>query len=156
MQITYGGVDFNFILHSYLENQKKYDFPMIEDDRLSRLYFDFISFTDLKITQKQLDGFKPDHLVEILKNFHPALLRPSSVIKFNNEYIVWDGHHSATIALCLGMNSAPCMIYECNSIDEINEILDSDTVENIDLDQILTMIDHIPELKDEVIQRYGK
>lgn len=156
MKITYDGVDFNFILHSYLHNQKKFDFPMVDDDRTTRLSFDFIPFTNLKITQKQLDSFKPSHLVEILKNFHPALLRPSSVIKYKNEFIIWDGHHSATIALCIGLDAAPCMVYECYSIDEINEILDSETVENVDIEQILNMIEHIPELKHEVVDRYGK
>ena len=122
-KIQYQGMEsFNLELYSYLQNQKQYDFPLLEDNRLSRLDFEFVPFHLLKITKKQKESFSIQHLMDILQNFHPALLRPSGVVKYNNEYILWDGHHSATLALCVGMDAVPCVVYECNSVEEINQI----------------------------------
>ena len=156
-KIHYTGMEgIEFRLYSYLDNQKKYDFPMIEDSRLDNLDFRFVPFNKLKITQKQKDSFSISHLMDILKNFHPALLRPSGVIKYKNDYILWDGHHSATVALCIGMDVVPCVVYECNTIEEINLILEKTTIENIDLEQVLDMIEFTDDLKEEVIKRYGR
>lgn len=148
------GIDFK--LFSYLENQKRYDLPATEDSRLSKLSFELVPFHILKITQKQRDSFSYDHAIDILKNFHPALLRPSGVVKYRENYILWDGHHSATIALCVGMDAVPCVVYECDTIEEINLILEKTTIENIDLDQVIDMIEFTTELKQEVLDRYGK
>lgn len=155
-KIYYPGMEgFDLSLIKYLENQKQYDFPMVEDKRLSRLHFEMVPFHLLKITQKQKASFSISHFMDILKNFHPALLRPSGVIRYKHHYILWDGHHSATLALCTGMEQVPCVVYECDTIDEINEILEISTIENLDLEQILDMIEYTPELKQEVIKRYG-
>lgn len=156
-KIKYTGMDgIDFKLFSYLENQKRYEFPMVEDERLPKLSFELVPFHFLKITKKQRDSFSSQHTMDILDNFHPALLRPSGVVKYKDDYILWDGHHSATIALCIGMDAVPCVVYECDSIQEINQVLEKTTVENIDLEQILDMIEFTQELKQEVIKRYGK
>lgn len=148
------GVELNLI--KYVENQKQYDFPVINENRLSKLSFEMVPFHLLKITQKQKESFSISHFMDILKNFHPALLRPSGVIRYKDDYILWDGHHSATLALCTGMDQVPCVIYKCNNVKEINEILQINTIENLDLEQIIDMIEYTPELKEEVIKRYGK
>ena len=156
-KIKYTGMEaIDFNLFSYLENQKNYNLPAFDDQRLNKLSFELVPFHLLKITQKQKDSFSPDHAIEILENFHPALLRPSGVVKYNEEYILWDGHHSATIALCVGMDAVPCVVYNCETIDEINHILEKSTIENIDLEQIIDMIDFTAELKNEIMDRYGK
>ena len=155
-KIKYGNLEVEFKLYDYLENQKNFELPAPDDERMKRLSVEFVPFDKLKITQKQKDSFKPHHVVDIVENFHPALLRPSGVAKFNGDYILWDGHHSATVSLCMGMQGVICMVYHCDSIDEINDILTYDTIESFDTNQLLDMIECSHELREEIFKRFKK
>lgn len=155
-KIKYGNLEVEFKLYDYLENQKNFELPAPDDERMKRLSVEFVPFDKLKITQKQKDSFKPHHVVDIVENFHPALLRPSGVAKFNGDYILWDGHHSATVSLCMGMQGVICMVYHCDSIDEINDILTYDTIESFDTNQLLDMIECSHDLREEIFKRFEK
>ena len=154
--IKYGKLEVEFKLYDYLENQKNYELPAPDDKRMDKLAVEFVPFHKLKITQKQKDSFKPHHVTDIIENFHPALLRPSGVAKYNGDYILWDGHHSATASLCMGMQGVICMVYNCDSIDEINDILTYDTIESFDTNQLLDMIECSDELREEIFKRFKK
>jgi hypothetical protein len=157
-EISYfgGRIKEEFKLYDYLENQKQYNLPAPDDDRMNKLKVEFVPFHQLKITQKQKDSFSPEHVIDIVENFHPALLRPSGVAKYNGDYILWDGHHSATVSLCMGMQGAICMVYECDTIDEINDILTYDTIESFDKNQLLDMIDCSDDLREEILKRFNQ
>lgn len=156
-KIYYNGMDgIEFKLYSYLENQKRYDLPMRDDSRIDKLSFEMVPFHLLKITEKQRNSFSPAHAKDIIENFHPALLRPSGVAKYNGDYILWDGHHSATVSMCLGFDVVACIVYECDSIDEINDILKYDTIEKFDTNQLLDMIECSDELREEILKRFNK
>ena len=51
----------------------------------------------MRITDKQRESFNPEHAVNIINNFHPGVHHPVCVAHYEGEYIVWDGHHSATV-----------------------------------------------------------
>ena len=157
-EISYfgGRIKEEFKLYDYVENQKQYNLPAPDDDRMNKLKVEFVPFHQLKITQKQKDSFSPEHVIDIVENFHPALLRPSGVAKYNGDYILWDGHHSATVSLCMGMQGAICMVYECDTIDEINDILTYDTIESFDKNQLLDMIDFSKDLREEILKRFNQ
>jgi len=157
-EISYfgGRIKEEFKLYDYVENQKQYNLPAPDDDRMNKLKVEFVPFHQLKITQKQKDSFSPEHVIDIVENFHPALLRPSGVAKYNGDYILWDGHHSATVSLCMGMQGAICMVYECDTIDEINDILTYDTIESFDKNQLLDMIDCSDDLREEILKRFNQ
>lgn len=146
------GVEFK--LWSFLENQKRFNIMGYDDIRLEKYRLEFVPFHLLKITQKQLESFRPDHAQDILNNFHPALHRPSGVALYEGNYVLWDGHHSAVTAMCVGMQTCPCVVYKCDSIDEINDILKYDTIENFDTNQLLDMIECSDELREEILKRF--
>lgn len=154
-KIYYNKLAIEFKLYDYLENQQQYELPAPDDERMKKLTVELVPFHLLKITQKQKDSFKPHHAVDIIENFHPALLRPSGVAKYNGEYILWDGHHSATVSLCYGLPGVYCMVYHCDSIDEINDILKYDTIESFDTNQLLDMIECSDDLREEILTRFG-
>ena len=153
-KIYYNKLEVEFKLYDYLENQQQYELPAPDDERMKKLTVELVPFHLLKITQKQKDSFKPHHAVDIIENFHPALLRPSGVAKYNGEYILWDGHHSATVSLCYGLPGVYCMVYHCDSIDEINDILTYDTIESFDTNQLLDMIECSHDLRKEILARF--
>lgn len=154
-KIYYNKLAIEFKLYDYLENQQQYELPAPDDERMKKLTVELVPFHLLKITQKQKDSFKPHHAVDIIENFHPALLRPSGVAKYNGEYILWDGHHSATVSLCYGLPGVYCMVYHCDSIDEINDILKYDTIESFDTNQLLDMIECSDDLREEILTRFS-
>lgn len=151
-----GRIEEDFVLYDYLENQKQFELPAPDDKRIEKLTVEFVPFHLLKITQKQKNSFNPSHVVDIVENFHPALLRPSGVAKYNGDYILWDGHHSATVSLCMGLQGAYCMVYHCDSIEEINDILTYDTIESFDTNQLLDMIECSHDLREEILKRFNK
>ena len=151
-----GEVEVEFKLYDYLENQKQYNLPAPDDERMDKLKVEFVPFHQLKITQKQKDSFSPDHVIDIVENFHPALLRPSGVAKYKDEYVLWDGHHSATVSLCMGMQGVICMVYECDTIDEINDILTYDTIEKFDTNQLLDLLECSDGLREEILKRFNQ
>lgn len=146
------GIEFK--LYDYLENQKRFNLPAPDDKRMQKLSVQVVPFHQLKITEKQRNSFRPEHAEDIINNFHPALLRPSGVAKYKGDFILWDGHHSATVSLCMGMQGAICMVYDCESIDEINDILKHDTIENFDTNQLLDMIECSHDLREEILKRF--
>ena len=58
-KIKYGNLEVEFKLYDYLENQKNFELPAPDDERMKRLSVEFVPFDKLKITQKQKDSFKP-------------------------------------------------------------------------------------------------
>ena len=150
-----GKHEVEFKLYDYLENQKNYTLPAPDDGRMKKLTVELVPFHLLKITQKQKDSFKPHHAIDIIENFHPALLRPSGVAKYDGNYVLWDGHHSATVSLCMGLQGAYCMVYHCDNIEEINDILKYDTIESFDTNQLLDMIECSDDLREEILRRFS-
>ena len=150
-----GKHEVEFKLYDYLENQKNYTLPAPDDERMEKLTVELVPFHLLKITQKQKDSFKPHHAIDIIENFHPALLRPSGVAKYDGNYVLWDGHHSATVSLCMGLQGAYCMVYHCDTIEEINDILKYDTIESFDTNQLLDMIECSDDLREEILRRFS-
>lgn len=110
------------------------------DIRLDKLKMGSVPFDRLMISEKQKQRFDIEHVKDILENFHPALLRPVHVIEYNGNYIVWDGQHSAAVAYLSGMTGCPSMVYTCDTEDEYNEIMSTDTIETLDMAQIFDMI----------------
>ena len=47
------------------------------------------------------------------------------------------------------------MVYHCDSIDEINDILTYDTIESFDTNQLLDMIECSDELREEILTRFS-
>lgn len=100
------------ILHEELD--------MIErgyDERFNNLTWMDIPFEDLYVTQSQWDTFDIDHVIDILRNFHPAVLRASSVAYIDGKYILWEGQHSATASYLKGMDKIHCGVYTCDTMD---------------------------------------
>ena len=99
---------------------------------IENLSLEWIPFDDLWVTPHQVKTFDIDHVNEILENYHPALLRTSSVARIGDKNILWDGQHSATANWISGMDSVPCLVYVCDNMDFKN----IPSIEKFDTEQI--------------------
>jgi hypothetical protein len=151
----YGELEIKNEFTSFLKNQENFDFEKKEID-LAKWNIMMIPFDMLYISERQKKSFSVEHVVDILSEFHPALHRPSSVIKYNGKYIIWDGHHSAAVARLVGMSGCPAVVYECDTISDFNDILDTATVEKIDYTQIMNILETDPVLTEKILQRIKK
>lgn len=104
-------------LHSHSESLKKYNLARSFDNRINNLSLEWIPFEDLLVTQNQLDTFDPNHVADICKEYHPAIVRASSVAHIGDKYILWEGQHSATVNWLAGLNNIPCIVYKCDNLD---------------------------------------
>jgi hypothetical protein len=84
---------------------------------IEQLSLEWIPFDNLWVTPHQVKTFDIAHVNEILENYHPALLRSSSVARIGDKNILWDGQHSATANWISGMDSVPCLVYKCDNMD---------------------------------------
>lgn len=119
----------------FLDNLKNFDFPYDPDPRLAKWHMGFVDFNDLHLTEQQVKTFSPSHVLDIINNFHPALLRPTCVIYIDGKLVCWDGQHSAAVALLKGMDQCPCVIFET----EDWEFKQVPTIEKFDRQQILDL-----------------
>lgn len=120
---------------------EKFNLVRTPDQRIKNLSLKYIPFEDLYVDQSQIDSFSVDHLEDILQNFHPALLRASSVVFINEKYYLWDGQHSATAGWLKGMDLIPCIVYETDNL-EFKRI---SSVEKFEGRQIIEMFEQIVE-----------
>ncbi|MDA9374123.1 hypothetical protein N9R43_01940 [bacterium] len=124
---------------SFLDNLTRFDIdesPSLLNKKYSMQYVDF---DKLKITDKQRESFDPTHAQDIISGFHPGVHHPTCVALIDGEYIIWDGHHSAVVAYKTGMKQAPCVVFECDTLEEFQTLLDADTFIKFDKSQLEIM-----------------
>lgn len=126
---------------TFIEKIKQYNFPFEPDNRLQHWHLTYVEFSDILITEKQLKRFDASHVMDIYNNFHPALLRPSSMVAIDGKIYCWDGMHSAVVGLLKGFQKCPCIVYETDSWD----FLETPTEEKLDEDQLLSLYASLPE-----------
>lgn len=126
-------------MKKHIDIIKKFNFKREPDNRLNDLSLQYIPFDKLYVDQSQIDSFSVDHLKEILSEFHPALLRASSVVLIDGKYYLWDGQHSATAAWIKGLELIPCMVFKSQSL-EFKRI---SSVEKFDGRQLIEMFEQI-------------
>lgn len=144
-------------LTAYIKNIEKYNIKRSFDNRLQNLYIDYINFEDLLLTESQVNTFDINHLNEILENFHPALIRAPSVALIEDQYVLWEGQHSAGALWINGIDEIPCIVYECDDLS----FKDIPTIEKFDKKQLVHLIDMfaretgcntIEEIKDMLVE----
>jgi len=133
---------------SFLDNIARYDIAEKPNVLNKKHSLQYVDFDKLKITDKQRESFNPTHANDIIDGFHPGVHHPTCVALFNGEYIVWDGHHSAVVALKTGMKQAPCVVFECDTLEEFQKLLDADTFIKFDKAQLEIMFDELLNLPD--------
>jgi len=111
------------------------------DSRLENLSLAYVPVEMLLVTQSQLESFDKQHLLDIAENFHPALMRASSVALINGSYILWEGQHTAGAAWICGMDTIPCMVYKCDDLAFKNIA----SIEKFDNNQFAHLIDMFME-----------
>ena len=89
----------------------------MKDPLLDNLEFCMVPFTDLYLPEDQVTSFSKQHLIDILVHFHPALVRASSVALIDDVCVLWEGQHTAAACWLMGMDSIPCMVFRCDSLD---------------------------------------
>ena len=124
-------------LYNHQKSIQQYDFQRSSDSRIENLSLQWIDFSELMVTQNQIDTFDPDHVRDILSEYHPALVRASSVAFVKNHYILWEGQHTATANWLSGMDKVPCIVYETDNL-EFKQI---PSVEKFDTSQLAMLID---------------
>lgn len=77
--------------------------------------------------------------MDIMSEFHPALVRASSVVLIDNQYYMWDGQHSATACWLRGMDQVPCMVYKCDDM----AFKQMASVEKFDMKQMVSVIEQL-------------
>lgn len=135
-------------IESFLDNIARYDIAEKPNVLNKKHSLQYVDFDKLKITDKQRESFNPAHANDIIGGFHPGLHHPTCVALFNGEYIIWDGHHSAVVALKTGMKQAPCVVFECDTLEEFQKLLDADTFIKFDKAQLEIMFDELLSLPE--------
>ena len=125
----------------FTENLKRHDFPYEPDARLSRWHLAEVEFGEIWVTDQQVERFDPDHVIDIYKNFHPALMRPPSLVFIDGRLVCWDGHHTAAVCLLKGFEKCPCVVYEAEDWG----FRSIPTSEKLDHSQLIGIIQSLPE-----------
>ena len=112
---------------SFLDNLSRYDIEEEYNELNLQYSLEYVDWDKLVITDKQRESFDPNHALEIMAGYHPGVHRPVCVAQYNDEYIVWDGHHSAVAAYKTGMKQAPCVVFKCERLSDFQDLLDADT-----------------------------
>lgn len=125
--------------YSFLENLSQYDIEEETHNLNLQHSLEYVDWDKLVITIEQKNRFDPDHALEIMSGYHPGVHRPICVAHYNDEYIVWDGHHSAVAAYKTGMKQAPCVVFRCERLSDFQDLLDADTFIKFDNSQLEIM-----------------
>lgn len=120
----------------FLKDYLSSDITRIHNVELDNLTLAVIPIDKIKITQSQKQSFSIEHLQDILKEFHPAIARAPSVAFINDEYILWDGQHTALAFYLNGMDNIPCLVYKTNNLSFIG----TTCVEKFDRNQLVHLI----------------
>jgi ParB-like chromosome segregation protein Spo0J len=126
-------------MHKHIDTLNKFNLARTVDPRLSNLTLQYIPFDELCVDQYQMDTFSLEHLADIMSEFHPALVRASSVVLIDNQYYMWDGQHSATACWLNGMDQVPCMLYKCDDM-AFKQVA---SVEKFDMKQMVAVIEQL-------------
>ena len=124
---------------SFLDNLSRYDIEEEYNELNLQYSLEYVDWDKLVITDKQRESFDPNHALEIMAGYHPGVHRPVCVAHYNDEYIVWDGHHSAVAAYKTGMKQAPCVVFRCERLSDFQDLLDADTFIKFDNSQLEIM-----------------
>lgn len=124
---------------SFLDNLSRYDIEEEYNELNLQYSLEYVDWDKLVITDKQRESFDPNHALEIISGYHPGAHHPVCVAHYNNEYIVWDGHHSAVAAYKTGMKQAPCVVFKCERLSDFQDLLDADTFIKFDNSQLEIM-----------------
>ena len=124
---------------SFLDNLSRYDIEEEYNELNLQYSLEYVDWDKLVITDKQRESFDPNHALEIMSGYHPGVHRPICVARYNDEYIVWDGHHSAVAAYKTGMKQAPCVVFKCERLSDFQDLLDADTFIKFDNSQLEIM-----------------
>lgn len=100
----------------HIDHSEILSFERKYDVKFDNLQWMDIPYEDLHVTQNQWDTFNIEHVFDILQDFHPALLRASSVAYINGKYYLWEGQHSATAAYLKGIDKIHCGVYTCEDM----------------------------------------
>lgn len=122
--------------YKHIEHSELLSIERTFDPKFKNLKWMDIPFEKLYVTQSQWDTFNINHVMDILDNFHPAVLRASSVALINGKYYLWEGQHSATAAYLKGMDKIHCGVYTCEDMS----FKDIPSVEKFDQGQIADLI----------------
>lgn len=130
---------------SFLGNLSRYDISQNISELNNNYSLEYIEWDMLRITDKQRESFELEHAKSIIDNFHPGVHHPVCVAYYNGEYIVWDGHHSAVAAYKTGMTKAPCVVFKCDTLEDFQKLLDSDTIIKFDEHQLSIMFEEFTQ-----------
>ena len=133
---------------SFLDNLSRYDIEEEYNELNLQYSLEYIDWDKLVITDKQRESFEPEHALEIMASYHPGVHRPVCVAHYNDEYIVWDGHHSAVAAYKTGMSKAPCVVFKCERLSEFQDLLDVDTFIKFDNSQLEILFEELLASKE--------
>lgn len=86
------------------------------DERWLKFNWQDIPFDKLLVTESQWETFDINHVIEILNNFHPAIMRACSVAEIDGKFYLWEGQHTATAAYILGLDRIHCGVYKCEDM----------------------------------------
>lgn len=111
------------------------------DPRVQNISLEFIPFEDLYVTRSQVEKFEADHVLDIMEEYHPAIMRPSSIARIDGVNILWEGQHSATVNYLKGFNKVPCVVYTCDDLSFKN----TPSVEKFDAHQMAMVIEMFME-----------
>ena len=133
---------------SFLDNLSRYDIEPQKNALNDKYSLELVDWEKLVITDKQRESFNPEHAVKIMSGYHPGVHHPVCVAHYNNEYIVWDGHHSAVVAYKTGMSKAPCVVFKCDTVEDFQALLDADTFIKFDTSQLEIMFEELLASKE--------
>lgn len=123
-------------IFNHHDSLEQFNFSREFDSRIHNLSLEWIPFDKLYVTQSQVDTFDPGHVREILAEYHPAIVRPSSVALVGERYILWEGQHSATVNWLKGMDAVPCIVYKSDDMS----FKQVPSIEKFDRGQLADMI----------------
>jgi len=123
-------------MHKHITQPDLSSIERTVDTKFKNLKWMDIPFEDLYVTQSQWDTFDIEHVKDILVDFHPAVLRASSVALIDGKYYLWEGQHSATAAYLKGLDKIHCGVYECETM----YFKDTPSVEKFGQSQIADLV----------------
>ena len=86
------------------------------DERWLKFQWLDIPFDKLLVTESQWETFDINHVIDILNNFLPAIMRACSVADIDGKFYLWEGQHTATAAYIMGLDRIHCGVFKCEDM----------------------------------------